>query len=209
MANNLKKFNTQAEYENATLNYPAVSWVTGTDVVYFDAEEPVTNDKIMIGFYSQDAENTIILYNGEASDTDFTSITLNDVAVYPIVPELQGATEADTDYVVKYGSNYTIVTDAFSGDLGIGGASNVPSIEMYLPSTITEIDFFPNNQITALVVDSTTPPSSIGTWSDLNPNLTAVYVPDEAVNAYKSDGFWGSIEDNIYPISEYQGNLPI
>lgn len=206
MANNLKKFNTQAEYENATLNYPAVSWVTGTDVVYFDAEEPVTNDKIMIGFYSQDAENTIILYNGEASDTDFTSITVNDVAVDPIVPELQVATEADTDYVVKYGSNYTSVTDAFSGDLGIGGASN---IEMYLPPTITEIDFFPNNQITALVVDSTTPPSSIGTWSDLNPNLDAVYVPDEAVNAYKSDGFWETIENNIYPISEYQGNLPI
>lgn len=206
MANNLKKFDTQAEYENATLNYPAVSWVTGTDVVYFDAEEPVDNNKIMIGFYSQDAENTIILYNGEASDTDFTSITVNDVAVDPIVPELQVATEADTDYVVKYGSNYTIVTDAFSGDLGIGGAS---TIEMYLPSTITEIDFFPNNQITALVIDSTTPPSSIGTWSDLNPNLDAVYVHDEAVNTYKSDEFWGTIESNIYPISEYQGNLPI
>ena len=34
--NNLKKFATEADYNAATLNYPAVSWVTGTDTVHFD-----------------------------------------------------------------------------------------------------------------------------------------------------------------------------
>lgn len=41
MANNLKKFTTEAEYSAATLNYPAVSWVTATDNVYFDKTNPV------------------------------------------------------------------------------------------------------------------------------------------------------------------------
>lgn len=36
MANNLKKFATEADYNSATLNTPAVSWVTATDNVHFD-----------------------------------------------------------------------------------------------------------------------------------------------------------------------------
>lgn len=36
MANNLKKFQTEAEYTAATLNYPSVAWVTDTDTVHFD-----------------------------------------------------------------------------------------------------------------------------------------------------------------------------
>lgn len=39
--NNLKKFATEAEYTAATLYYPAVSWVTVTDVVHFDKTTPV------------------------------------------------------------------------------------------------------------------------------------------------------------------------
>ena len=36
MANNLRKFNNEADYSAATLNYPAVSWVTSGDTVHFD-----------------------------------------------------------------------------------------------------------------------------------------------------------------------------
>lgn len=43
MAFNLRKFNTEAEYTAATptLNYPAVSWITGNDSFYYDKSEPV------------------------------------------------------------------------------------------------------------------------------------------------------------------------
>lgn len=40
MANNLKKFNTESEYNQATLSYPAVSWVVSGDTVHFDKEAP-------------------------------------------------------------------------------------------------------------------------------------------------------------------------
>jgi len=38
--NNLRKFNTVADYQAAQLNYPAVSWITATDGVYFDKTAP-------------------------------------------------------------------------------------------------------------------------------------------------------------------------
>lgn len=38
---NLRKFNTESEYNSATLNYPAVSWVVSDDIVHFDKETPV------------------------------------------------------------------------------------------------------------------------------------------------------------------------
>lgn len=38
---NLRKFNTESEYNSATLNYPAVSWVVSGDIVHFDKETPV------------------------------------------------------------------------------------------------------------------------------------------------------------------------
>ena len=41
MANNLRRFNTEADYNAAELNYPAVSWVTGTDAVHFDKTAPM------------------------------------------------------------------------------------------------------------------------------------------------------------------------
>ena len=37
---NLRKFNTEADYSAATLNYPAVSWVVSGDIVHFDKEAP-------------------------------------------------------------------------------------------------------------------------------------------------------------------------
>lgn len=48
--NNLKKFETEADYSAATLNYPAVSWVVSGDTVHFDksAPAPTVNDKVMI-----------------------------------------------------------------------------------------------------------------------------------------------------------------
>lgn len=36
MANNLKKFQTEADYSAATLNYPAVSWITSGDILHYD-----------------------------------------------------------------------------------------------------------------------------------------------------------------------------
>lgn len=37
---NLRKFNTEAEYTAATLNYPSVSWITDNDSFHYDKSEP-------------------------------------------------------------------------------------------------------------------------------------------------------------------------
>lgn len=38
---NLRKFNTEAEYSAATLNYPSVAWIVSADTVVYDKSEPV------------------------------------------------------------------------------------------------------------------------------------------------------------------------
>ena len=66
--NNLKKFSTEAEYGSATLNYPAVSWVTATDNVHFDksGSTPTVNDKVMIASYNGEGLGRFAFYNCEA-----------------------------------------------------------------------------------------------------------------------------------------------
>jgi hypothetical protein len=110
--NNLKKFSTEAEYQQASLNYPAVSWVTDTDNVHFDksGSTPTVNDKVMIASYGGSGENNFIFYNCEASSSsDITSITLDDVAVEPITCKTESSYDAEQVHVAKYTLNTTTV----------------------------------------------------------------------------------------------------
>ena len=50
--NNLRKFTTEADYSAATLNYPAVSWVTATDNVYFDKSAPTPTFSGLTVYYN-------------------------------------------------------------------------------------------------------------------------------------------------------------
>ena len=50
--NNLKKFQTQAEYTAATLYYPAVSWVVEGDYVYFDKSAPTPTFSGLTVYYN-------------------------------------------------------------------------------------------------------------------------------------------------------------
>lgn len=52
MANNLKKFNTESEYNQATLSYPAVSWVVSDDIVHFDKETPTPSFSGLTVYYN-------------------------------------------------------------------------------------------------------------------------------------------------------------
>lgn len=206
--NNLKKFSSEAGYSAATLSYPAVSWVTATDNVHFDksALAPV-NDKVMIASYGGSGLSKFIFYNCEAStSSDITSITLDDVAVEPITCQTESDYDAGQVYIAKYDLSATTVGDWCSGDLGIGQASTHANVDILIPSQITVVDYMPNN-ITKLVIEATTPPTtSMG--SSGHEDLQGIYVPDAALSAYQAA--WGStFSDIIYPISEYQGNLPV
>ena len=205
MAHNLKKFTNQAEYEAATLNYPAVSWIVSGDTVHFDKTAPLQNDKILMSF-TTDSGDHFVFYNCEASDAgDITSISVDDVAVTPIACNSTGDTE-EALHIIKYGLNTTVIGDWFSGELGSNG-SNAPTVEILIPEQITEIGHLPANSQDAVVILATTPPTLTLDGSAWHP--MAIYVPDNAVNTYKAASGWIQKESDIHPISDYQGNLPV
>lgn len=205
--NNLKRFNTEADYSAATLSYPAVSWVTATDNVHFDksGSTPTVNDKVMIASYGGSGENNFIFYNCEASSSlDITAITLDDVAVKPITCKTESNYDAKQVHIAKYDLNTTTVGDWCSGDLGISQASTPANVDILYPSQITVLHYCPYNTKN-IVVEAETPPHVEGLESSFQGD--GIYVPESAVNAYKSE--WSSLSYLIHPISEYQGNLPV
>jgi hypothetical protein len=215
MANNLKKFNTEFGYSGTSLNYPSVSWVTATDNVHFDKSAPVViNDKVMMAWHSPSDEPSgkdIALWNGGASiepELLFVSLTLNDVGVMDIAGQggtLNNYSTPDTDYLVKYELIAdTTITDIFSVDLGGGWGSSAGEVDFLIPSQVTEIQSLPQNALN-LVVEAATPPTTSIDWSSMHGKV--FYVPDNAVSAYQAA--WNQVVGNIYPISEYQGNLPV
>lgn len=204
--NNLKKFATEAEYTAATLNYPAVSWVTATDNVHFDksGSTPTVNDKVMVLATTEYQDDDLILWN-EATTPNFTSITVNGTEV----PNPNSTYKLDDveigTHLVKYGFDSTEIGDWFAGEIG-GKSSAIYPIEVLIPSKITNIANYPSN-ITKMVVEATTPPQVEGLGSVLA--SAYFYVPDDAVNTYKNNGYWTDVAEYIYPISEYSGNLPV
>ena len=68
MAFNLKKFQTEADYQAAELNYPSVAWVTGNDSIYYDKEEsqpePITYGGLTVKYYIADPSVEVTLFNG-------------------------------------------------------------------------------------------------------------------------------------------------
>lgn len=221
--NNLKKFSTEADYSAATLNYPAVSWVTATDNVHFDkggSPTPTVNDKVMMAFSTgsgagQSGQDIVLCNAGESwqVDTHFNTITLNDVDVTNDIGDgvLSNYTVQSTNYLAKYELNsntYTTIPDDFAGYLGGGFGSNPAVIDFLIPAQITDIEHLPSN-IQNLVVEATTVPTTSLDWSSDVGTIT-VYVPTESVTAYQSA--WSDVLDiggSIHPISEYQGNLPV
>ena len=214
MAHNLKKFNSEADYNAATLNYPAVSWVTGTDAVHFDKTAPATNDKVMMAFVASDGNKDIVLWNGGASipPTDlFTDLTVNDVDVMSDVDAgatLTSYTQANTTYVVKYGLiNDSEITDIFSGDLGGGWGSTPESVEFFVPSSVTEIVSLPNNA-NLLVIDNDDPSNLVISVDWSGTTINNIYVPDSSVSDWQS-ALGGIYQGSILPMSQYSGNLPL
>ncbi len=203
--NNLRKFSTEADYSAATLNYPAVSWVVSGDTVHFDkGAAPVVNDKVIMAAYGGTGEGTFIFFNCAASSSgDITSIIFDNVEVNPITCE-GDYVDAEQTYIAKYTITGTTVGDWLSGDLGCGAASEASKLDILIPSQITSVGYMPNN-FNNLVIEATTPP----TISALSSGYEGVgiYVPDDAVNAYKS--VFHDQSSYIHPISEYSGNLPV
>lgn len=211
---NLKRFVNETEYQQATLNYPAVSWVTGTDAVHFDKTAPATNDKVMMAFVSEDGNKDIVLWNGGVSlpPTDlFTDLTVNDADVMSDLDAggtLHDASIPNETYVVKYGLiNDSQITDIFAATLGGGWGSYPRGIDFFVPSSVSSIEALPENT-EALVIDNDDPSNLVISVNWSGTNINNIYVPDSSVSDWQSE-LGGVYQGNILPISQYSGNLPI
>lgn len=209
--NNLKRFNTESEYQQASLNYPAVSWVVSGDSIHYDktsgSPTPTpTNYEVKMVSYDGSGDDYFTFFNCEASSSgDIVSITLDDVPVSPITCQSDSISASENHYATITISSTTI-GDWLSGDLGLATASEHPKLDVLLPSQTTYVEHFPNN-MNDVVILATTPPDGnldLSSWED-----GGVYVPNESVNDYKSSSLWGTISGHIYPLSDYSGPIII
>lgn len=213
--NNLRKFATEADYSAATLNYPAVSWVVSGDTVHFDKTSPVppvVNTKVKFAFETDSCAGGKQYFLPYDSSEEFiqsmNSITLNGEPLTPGGSGIEITLAANTSYLAEYDlkSGVTDVHYWFDKECyGIGCSSAVLSYDILFPAQVVTIDGL-NSCTNNFIFEGTVPPS--GSFSLSGGNFH-IYVPDSAVNTYKQSERWSSFAASIYPISEYQGNIPI
>ena len=209
--NNLKKFATEADYNAATLNYPAVSWVTGTDVVHFDKTAPVVaNTKVKLAFTTDacsDGKTFGVI--GSTALSSLNGITVNGEPLTPGSSDASISLAANTDYLIEYElkDGVTDVDNWFALSPTQGCASININYDLLFPSQVNEINGL-QNCINNMILETETPPTVTFADSDIT-SIVGIYVPDSAVNAYKSASVWGSYSSKIFPISEYSGDIPV
>lgn len=206
--NNLKKFSTEADYSAATLNYPAVSWVTGTDTVHFNKVGAAVNNKVKIAF-TTDACGEGETFN-LLDSTAFSSVSQITVNGEPFTPSgsLYDLTlAANTDYLIEYELNdgVTDVSNRFAIHPANGCSSIFRDYDILFPAQVTTIGALYGSSVVNLLLEETTPTNSDITNINI---VVGIYVPDSAVNTYKSASGWSTFANIIYPISEYSGNIP-
>lgn len=210
--NNLKRFNTESEYQQTSLNYPAVSWVTGTDTVHFDKSAPVVaNNKVKIAFTTDACSGgkQINLTPNISVVSNINSLTVNGEPLTPGSSDAYLDLAANTDYLIEYElkDGVTDVDNWFAITPAEGCTSTMINYDILFPSQVNNIDGL-QNAINNMILESETPPTVTFNDSDIT-DIVGIYVPNSAVNTYKSASFWASFKNKIYPISEYQGNLPV
>lgn len=199
MANFIQKFANRAAYEAADHDLPNVSLIEGEGLVYTPASS--VNDKVMVYFNGGVDGGDATLFNEEASEQNITAMWLNDEPIF-VEPSYQ-TIQANEDVIVKYAIDGDEITDAFSGDLGIEGASSPSAIEFLIPAKVTEVNSLPNNHMQAIVFEGDTPPSVTIDMSSLDADYA--YCPDDVVSTYQSSA-WG-LNLTFVGLSDYDGNL--
>ena len=210
MANNLRKFATEAEYSAATLNYPAVSWVTSGDTLHYDLSGTTQSaPAVMLAFTTDGCcEDKSILIVGDAGMLDIVSaITVNGQAFEPLDSSVYVDLQNNTDYLIEFElmDNATDMSYYFNTNLDLEGCDyEYIQEEILFPEQVTNIGFIPSN-LSAIILLPTTPPTTELEGSNI-PECP-IYVPDEAYEDYQ-ETIW-NYNSGVQPLSEYQGNLPI
>lgn len=158
------------------------------------------NQYISTNIYIVDSSNALTSINfGGEGHCRWATIANVDIKVR--IPLVNQTTIPEN--LLKANSNASIT------ELHIGeGVTETPTLpvdptEVYLPSTITTLAENPfgytgDKEFYYLIINATTPPTA--PISGFLNYISAIYVPDEAVQTYKTG--WASYASNIYPMSE-------
>lgn len=151
MAFNLRKFNTEAEYTAATLNYPSVSWIVSADTVVYDKSEPTppepTYGGLTVKYYIEDPSVEVTLFNGGGGSSSSGSGS-GGGGVLPSAMIVDGNEETpintwrfDTEgeHIVQYGFEDNVIDVSFYGINEI--------TEVVVGDDITEIATLNNNGV--------------------------------------------------------------
>lgn len=127
---NLRKFNTEADYSAATLNYPAVSWIVSADTVVYDKSEPTppepTYGGLTVKYYIEDASVEVTLFNGGGASSSGsgsgsgsggggalpTTMIVDGVEETPINT---WRFETEGEHIVQYGFEDNVIDVSFYG----------------------------------------------------------------------------------------------
>ena len=205
MANNLRKFQNEAEYSAATLNYPAVSWVTANDNVHFDKTAPATFGGLTVKYDIDDTTSEIGLFHGGGSSSSEggsesgggggalpTRMIVDGVEETPIS---SWRFETAGEHIVQYEFDDDTVPQEFLDGINLAKEVIVGTDIVGVGSSAFNV------ALTSATCLSTTPPS-IGdarvfanSWQDY-----PIYVPSSAVNTYKTASIWTSLASRIQAI---------
>lgn len=204
---NLRKFNTEADYSSATLNYPSVSWVVSGDTVHYDKSKTMPKVRMAAA-----TGGLSVAYNLGLSYYN-TSINFNAIVVDGVSIANPNETRSITNYPIPTGAEYVYVDYYFDEDAIDGvfsdwigvmgeGSSDMNYAYMLFGEGVTAITNNPANNISHVIFEGTTPPS-VGNY--LN-GRAAIYVPDDYVNTYKAA--WPDDASRIYPRSQCSVAFP-
>lgn len=209
--NNLRKFATEADYSAATLNYPAVSWVTGTNIVHFDKISTVANNKVKLAFTTNvcGAGKSFPVVPDGAMFGILDGIIINGVPHEGSDCSFSIELEANTNYLIEYElkSDVTDVSGFFNIDAEEGcSSSDHYMYDILFPAQVTNISSLNEEySINSILFEGATPPTLHLTTSSFTTNL---YVPDANYNDYAS-AYASMTSVSLHRLSEYNGNIPL
>jgi hypothetical protein len=204
--NNLRKFSTVADYQAAQLNYPAVSWITATDGVYFDKTAPTPTFGGLTVYYDiEDPSLEITLFNGGGGSSSDGGDSSGGGGVLPTTMIVDGNSETPIntwrfetagEHIVQYTFEDNAVPEAFLWNISY-------ATEIIIGDDITTIhDGTENGNVFGDILDLTSVTigsgvTYIGNDAFLNSsNLTSVTVNNDGVVSQYIPTLGSNVFDN-------------
>lgn len=204
MANNLKKFASEAAYTSASLVRPAVSLIEANNNVHFDPSAPwpaLNGFDIAVEYEITDYTQEAKIYNGAYGEYQPIDVTEMEVDGVSVTPSNTYRFSSNGKHIVKYKvGNGEIYPSAFSTTQQIK-----PYSYIVIGSGITKVGegSLSNGTgvIKSYVFEGTTPPEELS-GATLG-TIANVYVPASAVNTFKT-ALQGSDFENLVQANPYE-----